>query len=187
VNIEKQNKIEKFVASPETEVLGASLLALPVCLKADEILPVLAKHGFANIDPDKWYPQQNILQLYRDIVEGRTNVSENMVSIGIKSVDTMPFPQEVNTIEAALQMVISSYTPVHRNIQPGEGGVLMKISDNHYQILLNVPYPDDIFYGYYWGILKKYTPHEMRFRLAMEEPKGGEPGVLFDIRWGTDI
>ena len=83
--IQKAQKIAKFSAAPNAEVLGVAMLALPVCLKADEIMPLLKKHGFADIDAEKWYPQQSIVNLYRDIEEGRSNVSESLVAIGINS------------------------------------------------------------------------------------------------------
>jgi len=67
VAIQKMEKIQKFEASPDGEVLGVAMLALPTCIKASEILPLLERHGFANVDPNKWYTQQNIINLYKDI------------------------------------------------------------------------------------------------------------------------
>lgn len=188
VAVQKVQKIQKFVTAANGEVLGASMLALPACLKANEIMPLLQRHGLAEIDPQKWYPQQGILNLYRDIEEGRSNVSENLVSIGIKSVETMGFPPEVNTMQSMIMAMAGSYDQVHRNIQPGEGTWGRLVGENHAQAILNTPYPDDVFYGYYWGLMKKYTPAGMRFRIAMAENNDPElPGTLYDITWGTNV
>jgi len=185
--VQKLQKIEKFAASSTGEVLGLSLLALPACLHASQIMPLLERHGFGQIDPNKWYPQQNILMMYKDILEGRSNVSESLVSIGIKSVDTMQFPPEVNTVEAVLEAMATSYQMVHRNLQPGEYTTLVKVAAQHYQMILNMPYPDDIFYGYYWGIMKKYTPKGMQFRVAQAAEKPDMPGTVYDIQWGVNL
>jgi hypothetical protein len=188
VSIQKAQKIEKFSAAPEAEVLGASMLALPVCLKADEIMPLLEKHGFATIEPETWYPQQNIVNLYRDIEEGRTNLSENLVSIGIKSVETMQFPPEINTMESVIETMVASYSMVHRNLQPGEGTWGRFLGDGHARAIINSPYPKDVFYGYFWGLMKKYKPEGARFRVAKVENNDPEyPGTVYDITWGVSI
>lgn len=187
MSIQKDPTIKKLIASPEAQVLGASMLSLPTCLAAEEIVPVLERHGFGNIDPNGWYPQQNVLKIYDDILEKRTNVSENLVSIGIKSVETMTFPPEINTIEAILTAMATSYGMFHRNIPSYEGTTLFKIGEDHYQMVLNSPYPDDIFYGYYWGVMNKHTPKDIKFRVAMGEPREDTPGSVFEIQWGTTI
>jgi len=185
VAIQKAQKIEKFSAAPGAEVLGASLLALPICLKADEIMPLLKKHGFAEIDPEAWYPQQNIVNLYREIEEGLTNLSENLVSIGIKSVETMGFPPEINTMESVIATMAASYSTVHRNLRPEEGTWGKILGEGHAQAIINTPYPKDIFYGYYWGLMKKYTPEGTHFRVAeIENDDPEHAGTVYDIKWG---
>jgi hypothetical protein len=184
--VQKFREIQKFDSAAQGEVLGYSLAALPACIKATEIQPLLERHGFANIQPDKWYPQQDIINLYRDIEEGRSNVSENLVSIGIKSVETMQFPPEINTMQSVLQAMISSYDTVHRNALPGEGTWLKALGDQHVQVIVNTPYPTDIFYGYYWGLMSKYVPAGMDFTITPQENHDPEmPGTLYDIVWGN--
>ena len=164
------------------------MLALPVCLKADEIMPLLKKHGFADINAEQWYPQQSIVNLYRDIEEGRSNVSESLVAIGIKSVETMQFPPEVNTMQAVIAAMSASYSLVHRNMRPDEGTWGRFLSDGHAQAIINTPYPTDVFYGYYWGLMKKYKPAGANFRVAEVENNDHEyPGTVYDIRWGANI
>ena len=185
--VEKFVAVQKFVAAPGAEVLGTSMLALPQCLKADEIMPLFAHHGISAIDPDKWYPQQIILNVYKDIVEGRSNVSENLVAIGVKSSDTMQFPPTVNSAEAAISMLASTYPLFHRHIWPGEGTAVRLLAEGHAQAILNIPYPDDVFYGYFWALLKKYTPQQMKFKLTYGSPLPDTPGTVCDFRWGTTI
>jgi hypothetical protein len=182
--IQQLKKIEKFEISDNGEVLGMAMLALPACLKASEIMPLLERHGFANIDPNKWYSQHDIINMYKDIEEGRSNVSENLVSIGIKSVETMQFPPEVNTMTSMIMAMASSYHMVHRNTLPGEGTQVKFLAENHAHIVINTPYPTDIFYGYYWGLMKKYVPEGMTFRIApIENPYLDMPGTLYDASW----
>jgi hypothetical protein len=185
VAIQNVERIQKFETSPNGEVLGVAMLSLPACLKADEIMPLLERHGFAHIDPTKWYSQRDIIEMYKDIEQGRTNVSENLVSIGIKSVETMQFPPEVNTMQSVIMAMAGSYHQVHRNTLPGEGTQVKFLSDNHVHIILNTPYPEDIFYGYYWGLLKKYVPTGMSFRINQaENPYQDTPGIVYDVTWG---
>jgi hypothetical protein len=179
--------VKKFTAAPGAEVLGAAMLSLPQCLNADEIMPLFAKRGIAEVDAQKWYPQQVILDIYKDIVEGRSNVSENLVSIGVKSADTMLFPPEINSVETVVSALAGSYTAFHRNVWPDEGTIVRFLGEGHAQAILNIPYPDDIFYGYFWALLKKYTPKGKKFRLSYVDPIPELPGTVCDFRWGMDV
>lgn len=183
-------KVEKFVAAPNGEVLGISMLSLPVCIGADEIMPIFERHGIAQIDPDRWYSQQIILNVYKDIVEGRTNVSDNLVSIGVKSTETMALPPEINSVEAVLGTLSGSYSIYHRNTWPGEGTEVRYLGEGHAQSILNVPYPNDIFYGYYWGLMRRYVPKGMKFRITYLDSKdvpSDISGTVCDFRWGHDL
>jgi hypothetical protein len=185
VAIQNVARIQKFEISLDGEVLGAAMLGLPACLKADEIMPLLERHGFAQIDPYKWYLQRNIINLYRDIEEGRSNVSENLVSIGIKSIETTQFPPDATTLKSGIMVIVGSYAQVHRNILPGEGTQVKFLSENHVHFIVNTPYPEDVFYGGYWGLLKKYVPQGTSFRIVQaENPYPDMPGIVYDATWG---
>lgn len=95
----------KYISSsPNAELLGAALLALVQNINAEEIKPLLARHGLDNIDLMQWYSEQKVLDLLKAIEEGTANVTENLVAIGMKAIETIPFPPEINSIEAFLNL-----------------------------------------------------------------------------------
>jgi len=174
--------MRKYISiSPNAELIGAALLALMKNLRHEEIEPLLKKYDLETVDPHKWYPEQKILNLLKEIEDGQTNVSENLVAIGMKSFETIPLPPEINSIEAFLNSYGVRQTATTRNT----GAVLVSkvVGPNHGQVINDTPYPDDLIYGYLWSAAKHLLPPGTKFSVrpqASSEPDGAS---TFDITW----
>jgi hypothetical protein len=81
----------RYVAfDPNTEIIGAMLQGTVYSMERETLLPLLRKHGFEEIELDKWYPLQPVLDLFTDIVND-TGGMFNMVAIGMKAGETFRF------------------------------------------------------------------------------------------------
>jgi hypothetical protein len=142
-----------YVSSPDAVVAGVAVLALTQSIQFDEILPIATKHGLDQVDPEKWYSEQKLLDFLKDL-ETSPNTSANFVSIGIKVFETMPMPPEINSLEVFLRALPSMLEMMSRNTV----GIQTKVG-NHTAIVSNTsPYPDDIVYGELWGVAKRFSP-----------------------------
>src|SRR5260221_11531967 len=93
---------QTYVApSPDVEVIGEGVLALLRNLHADDIAPFLKQYNLETVEPEKWYPMQLILDIEKAIVEAKINVSETLVAIGVKGMDTVTFVN-VNSLAEAI-------------------------------------------------------------------------------------
>src|SRR5690348_13267829 len=118
----KKYVAQVYVASrPDEEVLGQMTLPNIQNINRDEIEPLIKKHGLEDLRPDRLYRLQTILDFYRDIAEGKSNVTENLVAIGMKGAEVGPLPPEINSLDAWLNMLPFFVPTVQRNIAEGEG------------------------------------------------------------------
>ena len=177
---------QKFVAStPKQEVIGQLAMSNFQNILHSEIDPLLEKHDLVGLKPDQWYSHQNVLNLYRDIESGKTNVTDNLVAIGTKGVDNVVLPPEMQSLDAILSAQTIMYQLNLRPIAEGEGLFPVKISDNHYQIRMNAPYPVDLMYGFYWALINRFRPQGASFKVqVVDNPHPDtEPGTIYDITW----
>src|SRR5215207_2565726 len=95
--------MKKLVAlSPQSEISGRLVLAFTQNLHRDEMRPILLKYNLEPTDPDGWYPQQRLLDVFRDIQAGNSNVAQTLVAIGMKGAETAAYPPEIDSIKTAM-------------------------------------------------------------------------------------
>jgi hypothetical protein len=63
--MEMARKYQAF--DPDSEVIGQSMLSLIQCINQEDIQPYLEKRNLTHIQPDKWYPVQDGLDVLNDI------------------------------------------------------------------------------------------------------------------------
>jgi hypothetical protein len=175
---------------PTAEVVGRSILGFVQCTQYDEIAPYLEKYGFAHVDPKSWYPMQTWLDVLTDIAAARTGMETmfDFVSIGMKLAEVVPLPAEYDKLpfnEALLATGAKGYQLNHRG-NAGEQSVMLA-GDKHIQVRIRCPYPDDMFYGFYYGLARRFMPRGSNFTVSYEDStrrhdQGGEVTVL-NITW----
>src|SRR5258708_2196464 len=173
-----------FVApSANAESIGAAMAGWTENIRAEDIQPILKKHGLETIEPEKWYNMQVLLNVVKDIVESRNNVLEDLTAVGIKTVETMPLSPEVNSIESALNFINQAVRLTSRNI-PDEFGVLLKVvTPQHFLVTNNSPFPEANVYGYLWGLVNRFKAPDHIFTIHALPKEQGTPTV-FSIKWG---
>lgn len=173
-----------FVApSSESEVLGTTASSLVQNVRADHIQPILSKHGLEVIEADKWYPMQIVLDVFKDIVESRENVVEDLVAVGIKTVETAPLPPTVNSVESALVFIDQAAKLTSRHVPPEFGAPLRVVEAQHALVTNNIPYPNQLLYGYIWGLVNRVKAPDHIFSIQALPDEPAKPTV-FSVRWG---
>lgn len=174
--------------SPDAEVIGQVVLAFAENLEAEHIKPLLPKHGFENIDPEKWYPHQWWLNVLKDLTDSMGGgASSAFVAFGRKVVETAVMPPEINSIPTALNALHAIHHLNLRNIPDEEGYVVKPMGANFYHVYQNTPNPDDAIYGFLWGMVARFKgPGEIFVVRKIENPAPFDtPGTLFEIKWGN--
>jgi hypothetical protein len=177
----------KLVAStPNAEIIGQAMLGIVNNLRHDELLPLLTQYGVEKIDPERWYPQQIFLDIYRDMQDGKINSSENMVAIAVKIVETAVFPPGINSVETMIQAISMIYKSNIRNVPETEGYWGEIVGPGHAVVKDNSPYLPDSTYGFIWALVKRFRPEGSQFVVRILNPNAGvtddEP-VVFDVTW----
>jgi hypothetical protein len=180
---------EKFVSpSPEAEQMGYNFSGFFECVRAEDIDPILQKHGLSvsTFDPTQWYPMQTILDIMKDIYDSDENVSEKLVAMSIKAAQIWPFPPEAKTLPEILMAANKMNSQMQRNVPEGFGGSIRVLGEKHIQMFFNMPHPDESAYGGLWGIVNRYKPaHDVFVVRIIDNPDPeNHPGTCIDIKWG---
>ncbi|MGJ3238776.1 MAG: hypothetical protein ACFE0Q_08735 [Anaerolineae bacterium] len=145
-------------SSPDAKVLGAAFVAFFQNVRKDVVTDVMKQLGLETIDPDAWYPQQTFLNFYKVAETDSSMMNDSFVAIGMKFVDTIPFPEDVETIQEALHALNAMNEQIHQNTPPEECYIIEDESDNSIIVKYNMPYHEDAAYGYLWGIARRFSP-----------------------------
>jgi hypothetical protein len=143
--------------SSNVEVLGQTVLscvnALPSYQNVME--QVLAKHGLADIMPDKWYSQERWLNAFRDI--GKRYGPHTLFLIGKAIPLNAKFPPNIDNLETALNSIDIAYKMNHRN---GDIGYYKLLDLNHNRKLATMecknPYPSFFDMGIILSMARKF-------------------------------
>ncbi len=171
---------------PQAKVIGQVLFILPENTKAESIQHLTQKYNLETLDPDAWYPVSTVLELFKDITTG-SEAMFNLVSIGMAVAEHAVLPPEFDTLSAA--QLFENIDQVYQAQHQGDVGRLIthKIAEGHYQIETISPYPDDFWYGNYYGWALRYVPKDTRFVVKYTEShqqrdQGGEK-TLIEVKW----
>jgi hypothetical protein len=148
--------MEKLTAYDATaEVIGQAMLGFIECTNKDEIAPLLEAQGLTQIEPQKWYPLQPYLNVFKAIIDQRSGAMFNLVSVGTKVSEMALLPPEMNSIETAMRMVDIGYQINHRN---GNVGKMTPnfVGPRTVEIIDSSCYPDDFMYGVLFGLARRF-------------------------------
>mgnify|MGYP005850136135 FL=1 len=157
----------RYVAfDPNTEIIGAMLEGTVYSMERETLLPLLRKHGFEEIEFDKWYPLQPVLDLFTDIVNDIGGMF-NMVAIGMKAGESFPFPPEITSFEQVLEMSDTLNRASYRNGDPGTIRA-EKLGERHYRMHVHLPFPQDLHYGIWWAVAKRFVPDMHTLKISRQ-------------------
>jgi hypothetical protein len=175
------------VFSPDHEGPGQVLLDFANAVDAEEILPYFEKHGLTNIDPKAWYPHQKFLDVLSDISENPSAMF-NFVSIGMKQAENAIIPPEFANLPllTLLQGTGEVFKLNNRGSNVGELRCEV-VTDHHIKMIMRIPQPDDLWYGIFYGYVRRFIPKGKHFTVYYdhEVPRRDEGGevTIIHITW----
>ena len=139
-------------SSPDTKVLGASLLIYTTNLRAETIQPILQTYHLETIAPDEWISEQINLNILRDIE--RHFSFEELVAIGVRAAELMPLPPELDSLE---KLVYSADALYHTTVQnaPPNLVTVEQCGPQHYRLHYNIPVPPFATFGLAHGLMRR--------------------------------
>ncbi len=156
---------------PQVEMIGMTASGFIKSLMHDDITDILARHHLDNIDPQGWYPVQNLLDVMSEISEG-SNTTTIFVSIGMAAVEmgleAMPAAMKSLSIQEFFSKYDAVWKSRHRNGDPGSAQYEL-VDENHIILRIKTPFPDDIFYGGMYAYARFFCPNGKTFSVAYDE------------------
>lgn len=177
--------MEKYVASsPESLISRRRVKALLMSMKGHEFADLIRQNGFDHVVEEEWYPSQQVLDLLKNFAE-RANGPENLISIGVKMLETSGLPQEVNSVSTALHL-LNQNTQRNSCNTVGTPFQIVQHAENRIEVTDNTPYPHDVVYGYLYSICRRYLPKGSTFSIKRTYLNTDNPdadGARYHITW----
>ena len=186
--MEFQLAIDRFTAfDPNCEVGGFIIASYIESMWADDLVPLIREHGYEQARPDEWYNQQKWLNFLTEVYR-LPDGPNRMVSVGMKSGQSMPFPPEMTDFEAVMESIPLSMDMTHRN---GAWGTVTceRVATGHLRMTNHTSYSDESVYGAYYAFAKRFLPKGTDFTVISNQagkiryPAINEPPLMIDIRW----
>ena len=190
----------QFIAfEKDIMVNGQTILAVVDALdkaKAKDIaLEVLEENNLIDIDPDKWYRQDDWLNTFKTISD---EMGETILFfIGKSIIDSSEFPPEINTIEKGLNSIdvafhmnhqkggMPMFNPENGKMQEGIGHyTVTEIGENKIKMVCENPYPCDFDRGIITAMARKFEQlAEVKVERGTKGRKDGENSTSYVISW----
>lgn len=137
------------------EVWGQSLLDISNAINMADYLPIFKKHGLEKLDPQTWYPLQKFFDVLNEIDEQGGDILD-LVSIGMNIGSKFAIPPEMEALPYAelIKLTPQIYNMTHRGSNIGSFAV-QEVTPKHFKVLLQVPDPDDLWYGIVYGFTRR--------------------------------
>lgn len=177
-----------IAANAQILVNGAGVAAYSQNIESSTIAPLLEKYGLHDIDPTQWYPYQDWLNVLKELeVNLGGAASYTFVAIGRKAVETALMPADLKTIPQFLNMLNAIHQMNFQNLPPEEGYQVRQVGEKHYIIYHNTPSPDDLVYGFLWGVAARFKAPDENFTLNLiENDRPDTTTAAFELSWGQE-
>jgi hypothetical protein len=109
-----------------------------------------------------------------------------MVSLGIASAQLSykNLPPELQKL-SLLEFLERYDELIRRGTRSADSGevTIKTVNDHHFVVTYRVPYPDDVFYGFFYGLAKLFRPQDKGFTVNYDEtmPRREEGGKATTI------
>lgn len=137
--------------------------------------------------PDQWYPLQPWLTVLDELVT-RPDIADIMTAIGLKLSDYAIRPAELKN--ASLGQMLEGWNALFQTNHQKAGQIATeKINDTFYRITHQNVYPDDINYGFAYGMAQNLLPPDTPFEVSYEDyyhrlDLGNGDKTVICVRWG---
>lgn len=195
----------QFIAiAPDIEVTGFVIQSVLSAMGSFQKMgaEILAAHDITQLDPNKWYPQQCLLNALKTISE-RLGAAV-LFEIGKEIPNQAIFPSDIRTFEDAIASIDVAYhmnhrrggkvmfDPIHRTMMEGIGHYrYIPRSDpsrNPPQVICDNPYPCDFDRGIITTMARRFKPTGALLMQVMHAPSppcrnSGDHLCTYEINW----
>lgn len=150
------------------EILGAALFAYLDNVHVDIIEPIFRKHNMMDVDAEKWYPLQPVLDVLKELYDN-PGAMMNLIAVGVKTAEYGVEPEDI--INAPLPVVLEHWHDhMHYHFRKGNPGEIIaeKVHDKFYKVTQNNMFPDDFCYGLAYGFARSRLPLGTNFKVWYE-------------------
>ena len=175
------------VFSADHEIPGKILIDLKNAVASEEIGPYFKKHGMETIDPQAWYPMQKLLDIYNDMADN-TLTMFNFVSIGMKEAEQAIVPPEFAKMPL-LDLLVNVGRVFDLNNRGTNYGkcITEVVTPKHVKVTLRAATPDDIWYGIFYGYVRRFAPKGTHFTVRYDSDvprrENGGDVTIIHIMW----
>jgi hypothetical protein len=165
--------------SPRLEIAGIFLKGVMGSMIEDSVAPLRKKYDLDDIDPNKWYPAQKVVDFFDEV--SRQGGMLDLVAIGMNIGKSMPFAPEVDSVKKALEITNEVVLRLWRGAEyPGR--ITMEfVTDRHLHLTFtNDPLPIDLIYGSFYSVIRKFAPEDAD--ITVRRRVEGDT-YIFDLRW----
>jgi hypothetical protein len=168
---------------------GRAMFPIVQCLHHDPIQSYLEKHGVATDDIPQEDSLSTWLSLFGDLISQKGSALLDLVSVGQLAVeaDTALVRLLEGTLSAEQSGVANYSKPLARSNGNGTNWAVDAIEDGHIQITTATPYPDDLLFGVFYGMARRFlpptTPFTVRFDDAVPTRDRGGEVTIIHILW----
>jgi hypothetical protein len=174
-----RSKIVRYQAStPNAKYLGANLRAFTDNLRLEVRQPILQKFPLEKMVASAWLDAQFYLDMLREIETYCT--FEELVAVGIKSVERFPLRPDINSIEIFLDAAADVFQLALRDCSPAEKIRVEKLGSTHYRMIHHLPLPPFLMYGATYGMLKRVKRPDQTPIIVMTND---DTPYVFEVTW----
>ena len=181
--------MELYTCDPNLEVMGFVPLAFFGNLDSDVLDPIMRDLGIdiRQFQPEGWYKTQDVLDILRKL-QAYEGTLFAYVAFGKRAAETAYLPPETQAMSFADFLVnFEKLFPARdRNGSPGYCRC-QKLSDHEVVIRYQIPYPDDVFYGMFYGYGRRLLPKGTNLTVTYESNDQrrdfGCPETALRITW----
>jgi hypothetical protein len=104
-------------------------------------------------------------------------------------IDNAVLPPEMETAPLVQKLMLLSALHDINHRGTGDPGryIVEQVGEKHLKYTTNTPYPDDMIYGYIYGVAKRFLPRGTHFTVTYdpEVPRQHEGGThtIFHLKW----
>ncbi len=179
--------MKTFECPPGMEVSGNVALSMLTNLQAASFVPFLERYDLLQIEPERWYPFQDVLNVYRDVSEQQGGMFD-LVAAGLAAADRYPMSPEVASLgvdQFFLEALPNLPNTQYRNGIPTRFDIT-RIGPKHLKLLFTSAYPDDTIYGFVYGHARRCLARRafvLRYDDTMPRRDQGGDDTTLDLSW----
>lgn len=177
--------------SPDNELLGHVILRFLDCTDMAGMKPYLEAHGLSDVQPDHWYPEQSWLDVLNDVSQLKGRAPLDFRCIGAELVHLVPEASQSKSFVDIMRWWGNddSIYRAYRGSDIGDRKVEI-VDDHHIKIIMRSASPDDVNYGFVYGVCQRFLPPGTPFMVTYDEDvarrdQGGDHTVIHVVWNGS--